>query len=50
MRSFSRVIFFTIVLWLGDLFFFKGRYANELRVTVETMGHNIKYQITRRMP
>jgi hypothetical protein len=50
MRSLSLVVFVSIALWLGDLFFFKGRYTNELIVTVQSMSQNIRYAITRRLP
>ena len=50
MRSLSLVIFVSFALWLGDLFFFKGRYAHELRVTIERMSHSVKYQATRWLP
>ena len=50
MRSLSLVIFVSVALWLGDLFFFNGRYANELRVSIERMSYNIKHEIRRRIP
>ncbi len=49
-RFLSLLVFISAALWLGDLFFFKGRYANELRVTVERMSHNVRYEITRWVP
>jgi hypothetical protein len=50
MRSLSLLIFVLVVLWMGDLFLFKGRHANELRVTVERMSHNLRYEIRRWIP
>jgi len=43
------IVRFSAALWLVNLFWFKGRYANELRVTVERISQDIKYAITRRL-
>jgi hypothetical protein len=50
MRSLFLLIFILIALWIGDLFLFKGRHANELRVTVERMSLNVRYEIRRWIP
>jgi hypothetical protein len=50
MRSLSLVIFVSVALWIGDLFFFKGRHANELRVTIEKMSLNVRHEIRRWIP
>ena len=49
MRSLFLIAIFLAALWLGDLFLFKGRYANELRVAVERMSQDINYAVTRKL-
>jgi hypothetical protein len=47
MRPVYLIIFSLVALWLGDLFFFNGRYANELRLSIEKMSQDVNYEARR---
>ena len=49
MRFLSLLLFISVTLWLGDMYF-KGRYANEFRISIERMSHTVRYEITRWVP